>query len=894
MADLDQIIQVQTWIDSALLQWERRTTEQEVAIGLAARSVLDAAWTSESRNSQLAIAGIRTVCKTFSSDSEASAKLLRRAFDPNHLKQFGHEELRWMVQAIPDLTVQDPAFVAELYIATFGWKEPAEDPTFMTKSRIFGMRSDKRQDYQMARWELGQRYPKYLEQAPTLATDVMLSAIETYCREEHRAESVTQQFQVDGINAEIRTDYSSIWDSWGGHSNDEPVSILQTYFRFLDQRASDPSSQGLVAALLDRLIQKARDAVIWRHLIELAMKHPWIADKLRGLSWAQPVLSGHDMERPMYEFLRMIYPTLSTDEKVLVEDAVMQLPEQAKNKEIGQMISDEFLGALSDFELQTPRAKRQQNLLREKNALQKEAPEQFQIHGGAMAPDPERDYRYRGIDTRQPANQKLISLQKPIREFCGRNMSGSLTLDECVRFLPEMEALLCALGDSSSTTPDENILRESFALLIWAASKIANVGDLGANAELTRFAESVLQIGAAAVWPEATPDRNKEFDKHGSWGVPTGRVEAAEGLMALATKQNCDFPPIFRTLGRLMQDPSAIVRSQIAGATLGLYERAPEKMWEMLSTFADDPSVRVRLAAVGCLDQLARAHPTRALLLVKHIFDGIDINEEGTSELTRSCVLCLTRYYVWRADGTGEEVVVHLATELPQRRKEAGMMLFALRHGMMAAEKGELSAEEALSVRLRSVRIFNLLVTNATALLRPLIAAIARKEELSEADAKTFVELIELVRIVGRELYFALGAFQEHRFSLAPEITSSEQPWLYHAVGPSWDLLAEIGETQLAHNLAQSLEMFISIDPEKIFLRIGTIIRASEAWGYHYEQMAIDLILRIFTTYLAEYRSLLQQNAECLKIMRKALELFINTGWPSARRLSYRVDEIFR
>jgi hypothetical protein len=48
------------------------------------------------------------------------------------------------------------------------------------------------------------------------------------------------------------------------------------------------------------------------------------------------------------------------------------------------------------------------------------------------------------------------------------------------------------------------------------------------------------------------------------------------------------------------------------------------------------------------------------------------------------------------------------------------------------------------------------------------------------------------------------------------------------------------------------------------------------------------------TKYLAEYRSLLQQNTDCLKIMREALELFINTGWPSARRLSYRVDEIFR
>src|SRR5262249_1560441 len=148
--------------------------------------------------------------------------------------------------------------------------------------------------------------------------------------------------------------------------------------------------------------------------------------------------------------------------------------------------------------------------------------------------------------------------------------------------------------------------------------------------------------------------------------------------------------------------------------------------------------------------------------------------------------------------------------------------------------------------------------------------------------------------IVGRELYFALGAFQEHRFSLPPEITSSEQPWLYHAVGPSWDLLAEVGETQLAHNLAQSLEMFIPIDAEKIFLRLGKIVRASQAWGYHYEQMAIDLILRIFTRYLADYRPLLQKNSECLKIMRETLELFIDTGWPSARRLSYQVDDIFR
>jgi hypothetical protein len=460
--------------------------------------------------------------------------------------------------------------------------------------------------------------------------------------------------------------------------------------------------------------------------------------------------------------------------------------------------------------------------------------------------------------------------------------------------IADMEALWCALGTFGPWMPDENILQESFALLIQAVSKIARVEDLHTNGVLNQFVETVLLTGASTMWPQSTPESNEQYDNSGSWGVPTGRVEAAEGLMALVATQRCESQPVFRALAKLMHDPSAVVRNQIASATIGLYKHAPEKMWEMLTEFASDPSTRVRLAAVIHLDHLARAHPARALSLVTLILDGIDAKQEGASELTRFCVQSLARYYIWRADPTAEAAIVRLATDLPQSCAEARKMLFPLREGMQATENSDWSAEQALSVRERSVRIFNLLVTNSTALLRPLIATRARNEELPENDAETFVELIKLVRILGKELYFALGAFQEHRFQLAPEITTPEQPWLYRAVGQSWDLLAEIGETQLAHSLTQSLEMFISRDPEKVFLRIGTIIRASKAWGYQYEQMAIDLIIRIFTTYLAEYRSLLQQNTECLKIMREALELFINTGWPSARRLSYRLDEIFR
>lgn len=38
----------------------------------------------------------------------------------------------------------------------------------------------------------------------------------------------------------------------------------------------------------------------------------------------------------------------------------------------------------------------------------------------------------------------------------------------------------------------------------------------------------------------------------------------------------------------------------------------------------------------------------------------------------------------------------------------------------------------------------------------------------------------------------------------------------------------------------------------------------------------------------------LQQDIRCREELIDILETFVNAGWPSARRLSYRLEEIFR
>jgi hypothetical protein len=64
--------------------------------------------------------------------------------------------------------------------------------------------------------------------------------------------------------------------------------------------------------------------------------------------------------------------------------------------------------------------------------------------------------------------------------------------------------------------------------------------------------------------------------------------------------------------------------------------------------------------------------------------------------------------------------------------------------------------------------------------------------------------------------------------------------------------------------------------------------------GYQFEQMAADLVVRLVERYLAEYRELLQNDPKCRQALVELLDTFVRAGWPAARQLTYRLEEIFR
>ena len=79
-----------------------------------------------------------------------------------------------------------------------------------------------------------------------------------------------------------------------------------------------------------------------------------------------------------------------------------------------------------------------------------------------------------------------------------------------------------------------------------------------------------------------------------------------------------------------------------------------------------------------------------------------------------------------------------------------------------------------------------------------------------------------------------------------------------------------------------------------VFLCIGRVVRTGQQGGYQYESLAADLIVRLVEQYLADYPTLLQEDEECRHTLIEILDIFVLAGWSTARRLTYRLEDIFR
>jgi hypothetical protein len=101
-----------------------------------------------------------------------------------------------------------------------------------------------------------------------------------------------------------------------------------------------------------------------------------------------------------------------------------------------------------------------------------------------------------------------------------------------------------------------------------------------------------------------------------------------------------------------------------------------------------------------------------------------------------------------------------------------------------------------------------------------------------------------------------------------------------------------------AYELVQTLNHFMAHDPHDAFLLATQAIRSSALAGFQHEPLAVPEVVKLVQHALADNRDLFQirdgRNSECLEGLLAVLDLFVEAGWPEARQLTHRLEEIYR
>ena len=882
-----------SWILSDLVdRVDQLSGGQTEQLGTASRRLLVFAWAQRQRDPRLVAQAIRFVCRTFGTDVRASATLLRRAIEPDHLAQHGSEELSVLTDAVASLASHDPGLVRDVYRAAFGYSETSDAPTPMRRG-VLSLTSNRRQDYQMGLYKLVQSYPEFLRAAPQEAVAAMDAAIESHVTHEHSSPAEeADEFDVDGKRAFVLADYSHIWDRGQGRRSEYAVELLDHMERRLEDLADGNGDAAKLANLLETVVRTSRLACVWRRLLRLGTRYPnQIGMRIRAAGWSIPILMCRDTITDVGTMNGALFLDLSEADREKIERAILSIPEEMppERRSWAEFTRDRLLGCLPERELVTSESREHLSALRAADAVPRND-DGVTIRAGSRKFGEAEYLAHEGVPVEEEPNKRLREIEAPIKEFANTHANKPPESRELAEALPDMRRLYTALRSSKAAGVHEKQEDYAWGSLAEACAAIAKMGDLRCHEEASAFVRTVLLEASRNRVPTIDSDDADERFVDPAWGKPAARIDAAGGLMAILRHPFCESPDVLAAVERLSVDSAPSVRYQIAIWLLVRHVRDPDWTWRMIERMARDRSPGVLRGLVEePLHRLRYEDPARVARITIGIWQAAaDVPKR--EKLVNSCADVLVGLFVWGRDAAASDVIDGFADDPVAHLREATHLVRGFREVLVtgATDPPDPDADAA---RKRSWS-FLLRVTRG-------VATEFRREAEREGDThrvagkkptdEQMKDLATLLDSVGWNIYFASGAHDDD------ESPSEHVLRRFHIEsGDVIDELAEVGLPQLSHHLLETLEVLVPADPRRVFLRVARVIRGGLKGGYQYDRMAEEVVVRFVDRYLADHRELFQRDEEVRRHLIGILDTFVHAGSESARRLSYGLDGIFR
>lgn len=889
------------WDFSFLLERTISTEGQDLDLskcGIAVRNFFEFILKNRDEHSNIdglgSTRGVDLLLKTYFTDPVETRKSLEKVLEFLKSANFNIWYFTSLTEGLGQILKYDVDFVNKVYNVLYLHIEDSTEETSMGGNVLMQFKGNRRQDFDMCLYRLGRLFPDFIKTAPNIAIETGLRILNATIKNDrlYFSDSVeTVTFNLGDLVCKFTPDSSAIWaDNFGyKQAGDIARKIIEHFENCIkEDKIAELNPLSL------KYFMNAECAFTWKIFLELGAKHPsHLLNELFLLATAEPILESNDTVYEIGEVIGQITPLLDKKSRIKeIEQAILSIRD-SKFKQFGA-------ADIPAEQLLRYKEKTISRLLNKipKELLQLEESKEFIKEHEKVSNEPiykftssfepvttEMWMQHEGVDTQKEDNSKLIKQIQILETFNHTWLNGFPPRDQYLEYLKTIEELFNTTKANIENT-DKKVAFSSLNAIARALAIISRV------IESLNKAERNFVKTAIVYCFEYVSEYDKSFDNSSSPATgysSTPRIDAAEALTHFAATE--DQRDIIDLVRKAAEDANPIVRFNVIKNIASIKKRYRADYWDLIYSRLEKET---DFFTSGQIIHNIRINDEQPEVINKAV--EIASKKEGffdsNNSFTESYASLLLFLFNDKNNGYAKEILDSKLNGSPFIRT----IVFKVFEFIDPSRnpQHDYSANTTLNDKLFEY-LKKIVEVNGEILSKFKVEDFSKEN----AEIKSALEIID--QIVQRS-YFALDINDRIRGRDRFPVNDNNRKALYFKLKPilqsiiSNSSIIAGGGIILAHTAHYFMEILngvISFDARDILTMANKITKYSVKTGYTFDSSSIREVVSLTEKLLVDHKNLLlEQNA--FNELIDLLDIYINSGWPDALELLWKLDDIFK